>query len=161
MNDACAKTKKILLKIVGVFSSSLTWPWSGSRARKWTYIGRHTPPRNRSANAIFKTRYKLFLDRSFLLNAKSTIVNKFPTTITTASVARAQLQAMTCTEVNYISSGWVSGWVMVDLFVWFVISWSMQTLYLVLHEKQTCSDLRGSVMMVIFVPMTLSKCKNG
>ena len=157
MNDAWAKTKKMLLKIVGVFSSSLTWPWSGSRARKWTYIGRHTPPRNRSANAIFKTRYKLFLDRSFLLNAKSTIVSKFPTTIRTASVARAQLQAKTCTEVKDISSGWV----MVDLFVWFVISWSMQTLYLVLHEKQTCSDLRGSVMMIIFLPVTLSKCKNG
>ena len=35
----------------------------------------------------------------------------------------------------------------------------MQTLYLVLHEKQTCSDLRGSVMMVILLQMTLSKCK--
>ena len=35
----------------------------------------------------------------------------------------------------------------------------MQTLYLVLHEKQTCSDLRGSVMMVILLQMTLSKRK--
>ena len=35
----------------------------------------------------------------------------------------------------------------------------MQTLYLVLHEKQTCSDLRGSVMMVILLQMTLNKCK--
>ena len=36
----------------------------------------------------------------------------------------------------------------------------METLSLVLHEKQTCSDLRGSVMMpVIFLQMTLNKCK--
>ena len=33
----------------------------------------------------------------------------------------------------------------------------MQTLYLVLHEKQTCRDLRGSVMMVILLQMALSK----
>ena len=32
----------------------------------------------------------------------------------------------------------------------------MQTLYLVLHEEQTC---RGSVIMVILLQMTLSKCK--
>ena len=35
----------------------------------------------------------------------------------------------------------------------------METLYLMLHEKQTCSDQRGSVMMVIFPQMTLNKCK--
>ena len=36
----------------------------------------------------------------------------------------------------------------------------MQTLYLVLHEKHTFSDLRGSVMMpVIFLQMTLNKCQ--
>ena len=35
----------------------------------------------------------------------------------------------------------------------------MQTLYLVLQEKQTCSDLRGSVMMVSLLQMTLGKCK--
>ena len=35
----------------------------------------------------------------------------------------------------------------------------MQSLYLVLHKKQTCSDLRGSVMMVILLQMTLSKRK--
>ena len=34
----------------------------------------------------------------------------------------------------------------------------MQTLYLVLHEKQTCRDLRGSVMMVISWQMTSNKC---
>ena len=142
MNDVWAKTRKIIVKSVGAYSSNLTWP----RAREQTYMEIHTPPRNRSANAIFKTRYKLFLDRSFLLSrAKSIIMSKFPTTITTASVARVQLQAMTCAEEKDLSSGWV----MVDLFVWFVISWSMQTFYLVLHEKQTCSDL----------PMTLNKCK--
>ena len=35
----------------------------------------------------------------------------------------------------------------------------MQTLYLVLHEEQTCSDLRGSVTMVILLYMSLNKCK--
>ena len=33
----------------------------------------------------------------------------------------------------------------------------MQTLYSVLHEKQTSSDLRGSVMMVILLKMRLNK----
>ena len=81
-------------------------------------------------------------------------MSKFPTTIKTASVARVQLQAMTCTEEKDISSRWL----MVDLFVWFVMSWSMQTLYLVLHEKQTCSDLQVSLIMVIFLQMTFNKC---
>ena len=35
----------------------------------------------------------------------------------------------------------------------------MQTLYLVLHEKETCSDLQGSVIMVILLQMTFNKCK--
>ena len=35
----------------------------------------------------------------------------------------------------------------------------MQTLYLVLHEKQTCSDLQGSVIMVILLQMNFNKCK--
>ena len=63
---------------------------------KETNKGRLAPPNTRSVNAIFITRYKLFLFRSFLLNVKRTIVSKFPRTITTASDARAQLQAMTC-----------------------------------------------------------------
>ena len=33
----------------------------------------------------------------------------------------------------------------------------MQTLYSELHEKQTSSDLRGSVMMVILLKMRLNK----
>ena len=33
----------------------------------------------------------------------------------------------------------------------------MQTLYLVLNEKQSSSDLRGSVMMVILLQMRLNK----
>ena len=33
----------------------------------------------------------------------------------------------------------------------------MQTLYSELHEKHTCSDLRGSVMMVILLKMRLNK----
>ena len=33
----------------------------------------------------------------------------------------------------------------------------MQTLYSVLHEKQSSSDLRGLVMMVILLQMRLNK----
>ena len=36
---------------------------------------------------------------------------------------------------------------------------TMQTLYLVLHEKQTCSDLQSSVMMVILLQMNLNNVK--
>ena len=35
----------------------------------------------------------------------------------------------------------------------------MKTLHLVLHEKQVCSEPRGSVMMVMLLQMTLSKRK--
>ena len=61
-----------------------------------TDIGRHTLPNARSANAIFITRYKLFLTRIFLINAKIAIVSKFPKVMKAASQVRAQLQAMTC-----------------------------------------------------------------
>ena len=70
---------------------------------KETNKGRLAPPNTRSVNAIFITRYKLFLFRSFLLNVKRTIVSKFPRTITTASDARAQLQAMTCASESISS----------------------------------------------------------
>jgi len=59
--------------------------------------GRHTLPNARSANAIFITRYKLFLTRIFLIDAKITIVSKFPKVMKAASQVRAQLKSMNCT----------------------------------------------------------------
>ena len=67
-------------------------------ARTQTNKGRHTPPNNRSANAIFITRNKLFLAGRFLLNAKRKIVSKFPAVITTASdQERISFRRMTTT----------------------------------------------------------------
>ncbi|CAH3155936.1 unnamed protein product, partial [Porites lobata] len=99
----------VIVPAIALISRNVTLKVYGKqRKRLFTTAGTQTqallaPPNTRSANAIFITRYKLFLFRSFLLNMKRTIVSKFPRKITTVSDARAQLQAMTCASESISS----------------------------------------------------------
>ena len=53
------------------------------------YKGNDTAPNKTSANAMLKTRRKLFL-RNFFSSTKRKIVSKFPPTIKTASITIAR-----------------------------------------------------------------------
>ena len=123
--------------------------WFSGFTREKIKEGRYITPNIRSANAIFITRYKLFLFRSFLLNAKSAIASIFPMTTATACAEKAKLQAMICAfGKSFVIDENEEEEVLVDTFVIAKFTANSQLSSITCEETESCNDLIQSAPSV-------------